>query len=163
MKLKSLLFAVAPLFFSGFTYASSAVVDVSLTAGSFKAKTSDVKGFAVLKGGEVSAQNIVVNLKSLKTGIELRDTHTLRYLEAIKYPDAVLLTGKGKDGKGVGKIRIRGVEKNITGTYKIAGNEVEAEFKLNLPDFNITGVKYMGVGVEDEVTLHVAIPLKKGP
>lgn len=161
MKLATIILPVGALLFSSLTWAASASVDVTLSpAGSFKGKTADVKGFVTKKGDEVSAQNIVVNLKSLKTGIELRDKHTQKHLETEKFPEAVLLSAKGKGGKGTGKIRIRGVEKDITGTYKVNGNELEAEFKLNLADFKITNVKYMGAGVEDEVVLHVAVPVK---
>jgi len=161
MKFATLALSASALLFSSLTWAASASVDISLSpAGSFKGKTNDVKGFAVKKGDEVSAQNITVNLKALKTGIELRDKHTQKHLETEKYPTAVLLSAKGKGGKGVGKIRIRGVEKDISGTYKLNGNELQAEFKLNLADFKITNVKYMGAGVEDEVVLQVAIPVK---
>lgn len=153
--------ALGALLFSSWTWAGSAVVDVTLSpAGSFKAKTADIKGFVTKNGDEVSAKNIVVNLKSLKTGIELRDKHTLKYLEVGKYPEAVLISAKGKGGKGVGKIRIRGIEKDISGTYKINGNELQAEFKLNLAEFKITNINYMGAGVDDEVVLHVAVPIK---
>lgn len=141
----------------------SAVVDVSLSpAGSFKAKTNDVKGTAVLKNGEVSAQHIVVNLNSLKTSVELRDKHTKEHLQTDKYPEAVLVSAKGKDGKGVAKIRIKGIEKNVTGTYKIVGKEMEAQFKVHLPDYKISGIKYVGVGVEDDVTIHVRVPVTDG-
>jgi polyisoprenoid-binding protein YceI len=164
MKSRSVAFALSSLFAAQLALGASAVVDVGLTpAGSFKAKTADVKGNATMKGNEVQAQNIVVNLKSLKTGVELRDKHTLKHLEVDKFPTAILVLAKGKDGKGTGKIRIRGVEKTIEGTYKISGNDLEAEFKLNLPDFKIVGIKYMGIGVEDQVTLHVVVPIKKGP
>lgn len=164
MKQTVLLITTLLFFATNLALAASAVVDVGLTpAGSFKGKTNDVKGFAIVKGDEVSAQNVVVNLKSLKTGIELRDKHTLKHLEITKYPTAVLVMGKGKGGKGVGKIRIRGIEKQIQGTYKVEGNELNAEFKLNLPDFKITGIKYMGVGVDDQVTLNVSVPVKKAP
>lgn len=164
MKFVPLLLPLSALFFSGITWAASAVVDVALSpAGSFKAKTGEVKGFAIKKGEEVSAQNIVVSLRGLKTGVELRDKHTLKHLETDKHPDAVLVSAKGKNGKGVGKIRIRGIEKNISGTYKIKGTELMAEFKLKLPDFKITDINYLGVGVEDEVVLHVAVPVKAGP
>ncbi|MBK9323587.1 MAG: YceI family protein [Bdellovibrionaceae bacterium] len=164
MRCPASLLLIASLFTANLALAASASVDINLTpAGSFKGKTADVKGFATLKGDEVSAQNIVVNLQSLKTGIELRDKHTLKHLDVAKFPQAVLLMGKGKGGKGVGKIRIRGIEKPIEGTYKINGNELNAEFKLSLKDFNITGIKYMGVGVEDQVSLQVAVPVKKGP
>lgn len=165
MKLTPLLLPVGALLLSSLigvsAMAASATVDVSLSpAGSFKGKTTDVKGFVTKKGDEVSAQNIIVNLKALKTGIELRDHHTQKHLETDKYPQAVLLSAKGKGGKGVGKVRIRGIEKDIAGTYKINGNELEAEFKLKLADFKITNVSYMGAGVDDEVVLHVALPVK---
>jgi polyisoprenoid-binding protein YceI len=143
--------------------APSAVVDVTLSpAGSFKGKTNDVKGSAVLQNGEVTAKNIVVNLKSLKTSVELRDTHTQKHLQTSKYPEAVLVSAKGKNGKGIAKIRIRGIEKNVSGTYKVSGNELMADFKVNLPDFKITGIKYLGVGVQDEVTIHVTVPVTQG-
>jgi polyisoprenoid-binding protein YceI len=161
MKTPALILPLGSLLFSTLTWAASATVDVTLSpAGSFKGKTADIKGFATKKGEEVSAQNIVVNLKSLKTGVELRDKHTLKHLETEKYPEAVLISATGKDGKGDGKIRIRGIEKNIQGTYKISGNELLADFKLNLADFKITNINYMGAGVEDEVVLHVAVPVK---
>ena len=141
--------------------AQSVVVDVVLNPmGDFKGKTSDVKGEAIVKGDEVSAQNIVVNLKNLKTGVEVRDKHTQKYLETSKYPEAVLISATGKGGKGTGKIKIRGVEKDIAGSYKVEGKVLKATFKLKLSDFGINDINYMGVGVEDEITLNVAVPVK---
>lgn len=147
--------------FSATVYGQSVSVGVVLNPmGDFKAKTTDIKGMAVVNGDEVSAENIVVNLKNLKTGVELRDKHTLKHLQVDKYPEAVLAVAKGKGGKGQGRIKIRGIEKNISGTYKISGKKLLAEFKLNLSDFKIEDISYMGVGVEDEVTLQVVIPIK---
>ncbi|MEK2646009.1 YceI family protein [Bdellovibrio sp. BCCA] len=141
--------------------AQSVTVDVILNPmGDFKAKTGEVKGAATVKGDEVSAENIVVNLKSLKTGVELRDKHTQKYLDTKAFPEAVLVSATGKGGKGTGKIKIRGVEKDIAGTYKVEGKVLKADFKLNLTDFDIKDINYMGVGVEDEITLHVAVPVK---
>lgn len=141
--------------------AQSVVVDVVLNPmGDFKAKTGDVKGSATVKGDEVSAENIVVNLKSLKTGVELRDKHTQKYLDTKTHPEAVLVSATGKGGKGTGKIKIKGVEKEIAGTYKVEGKMLKADFKLTLSDFDIKDINYMGVGVEDEITLHVAVPVK---
>lgn len=149
------------LFFSLTSFAQEATVDVTLNPmGDFKGKTSDVKGSAVVKGDEVSASNIVVNLKGLKTGVELRDKHTQKYLETGKFPEAVLLSAKGKGGKGTGRIRIRGVEKDISGTYKVEGKTLKAKFDLNIADFGIKDINYMGVGVEDKITLNVSVPVK---
>ncbi|AFY02147.1 YceI family protein [Bdellovibrio bacteriovorus] len=141
--------------------AQSVVLDVVLNPmGDFKGKTSDVKGQAVVSGDEVSAENIVVNLKTLKTGVELRDKHTQKHLETEKFPEAILLSAKGKGGKGTGKIKIRGIEKDISGVYKVEGKTLKAKFKLKLSDFGIEDINYMGVGVEDEVTLAVTVPVK---
>lgn len=141
--------------------AQSATVDVILNPmGDFKAKTSDVKGFATMSGDEVSAKDVVVNLKTLKTGIELRDKHTQKHLNTAKFPEAVLVSATGKGGKGTGKLRIRGKEKDISGTYKVEGKVLKASFKLNLPELDMTDINYMGVGVEDEVTLHISLPIK---
>ncbi|MGE5085923.1 MAG: YceI family protein [Bacillota bacterium] len=142
-------------------FAQSVVVDITLNPmGDFKAKTTQVKGAATIKGDEVSAQNIVVNLKSLTTGVELRDKHTQKHLETSKYPEAVLVSATGKGGKGVGKLKIRGIEKEVSGTYKVEGKVLKADFPVKISDFGIQDINYMGVGVEDTVTLHVAVPVK---
>lgn len=142
-------------------FAQSVVVDVTLNPmGDFKAKTTQVKGEAIVKGDEVSAQNIVVNLTSLKTGVELRDKHTQKHLETSKFPEAVLVSATGKGGKGTGKLKIRGIEKEVAGTYKVEGKLLKADFTVKISDFGIKDINYMGVGVEDTVTLHVAVPVK---
>lgn len=147
--------------FSLNAFAQEVVVDVTLNPmGDFKAKTAAVKGEAIKKGDEFTATNIVVNLKSLKTGVEGRDKHTQKYLETEKFPEAVLLSASGKGGKGKGRIKIRGIEKDITGTYKVEGKSLKAKFDLNLADFGIKDINYMGVGVEDTVTLNVSVPVK---
>ncbi len=140
-----------------------AVVDVELSpAGSFKAKTGEVKGEALMTGDTIAASNIIVSLKNLKTGIEMRDKHaTTKYLEVEKYPDAVLVSATGKGGKGRGKLKIRGIEKDVEGIYTVEGNELIASFPIKLSDYGITGVKYMGVGVNNQVNLNVTVPLKK--
>jgi len=150
---------ITALLFS-FNLWAQVTVDVVLNPmGNFKAKTESISGNAVMTGTDVSAQNIKVDLRTLKTGIELRDKHTQKHLHTDKYPEAILSIAKGKNGKGIGRIKINGEEKEIKGTYKIVGKNLEANFTLNLPDFKITDINYMGVGVEDEVKVHVVIPL----
>lgn len=158
MNLKILIMS---LVISSWAWGQQAVVDIGLRpAGSFKVKTSDVKGMVLKKGSSFEAQNIVVGLTSLKTGIELRDTHTKKYLEVEKFPEAILVSAKGEGGKGTGTIRIKGIEQKISGTYKIEGSSLVAEFPLKLSDFKITGIKYMGVGVDDSIKLVVTVPVK---
>ena len=150
------------ILFSFQIFAQQAIVDLKLRpAGSFKVKSTEVSGFAIQKGDTVEAQNIKVGLKKVQTGISLRDDHTRKHLEVEKYPEAVLVSAKGQGGKGQGVIRIRGVEKPISGTYKIQGSQLIAEFPIKLSEFNITGIKYMGVGVDDNAKVNVSVPLKK--
>lgn len=142
----------------------AAYVAVKLSpAGSFKAETRDVKGSAVRSGNKFTAQNIVVDLKSLNSGITLRDEHTKnKYLEVSKYPSAILVSATGENGKGSGIIKIKDIQKPIAGTYKVKGKELEAEFDLKLSDFGISGIKYMGVGVSDVIKITVTVPVTEG-
>lgn len=138
--------------------------DITLfPAGSFVAKTDDVKGVAFLRGDQVLAKDIKVNLKTIKTGIALRDSHTQKYLETEKYPEAVLLKAVGKNGKGKAQIRFRQKEEVVEGTYTISKDKktLEARFPLSLAKFGITGIKYMGVGVQDETVVRLKLPLKE--
>lgn len=161
--MKNFIVILISVLFPLVVVAKGAVVDVALTpAGDFKAKTEDIRGFATVKGDTVTAENVIVNLKNLTTGLSLRDKHAReKYLEVSKYPEMVLVKAIGKGGKGRGLVKYRGVEKEVTGTYSIKGSELIAKFPMKLSDFNIKGIKYMGVGVDDEVTVNVELPLKK--
>lgn len=159
-QLKQLTIFAIFVVFSSHTFAQLAAVDIKLSpAGSFTGKTNQVIGKAEMSGGKISAKNIIVKLAGLKTGIALRDEHTLNYLKVKEHPEAVLVSAVGENGKGTGTIRIVGIEQPISGEYKIDGNILKAEFPLKLSDFKITGIRYMGVGVKDEVKLNVEIPI----
>lgn len=147
-------------FLSSCVWAVEASVDIKLSpAGSFVGKTPDVKGNVKKVGNKFSAENIVVNLKTLKTGMGLRDEHTQKHLETAKFPEAILVKAEGENGKGKGIIKIRGIEKPIEGTYKVVGKEFQAEFPIKLSDFGITGIRYMSVGVKDQALVKVAVPV----
>ncbi|NCN40784.1 YceI family protein [bacterium] len=151
------------LFLCQFGFSQSLEVDVTLSpAGDFVGKTSDVSGTAMIKGESVAAKNIKVSLLNLKTGIDLRDKHTKKYLGTDKFPEAVLIKAVGKNGKGKAKIKFRGVEKTIEGTYKVSGDRkrLNASFPLTLSEFGISGISYMGVGVKDVVKIRLELPLR---
>lgn len=157
------LFIVTVALMSSLAWADgSAVVAVTLSpAGSFKGKSTKVTGNAYKTAdGGVAAENIQVDLRGIKTGIELRDKHTKKHLEADKYPYAKLIKASGKGGKGKALIEIKGIKREVEGTYKVEGSTLMAEFKLHLPDVKITDISYMSVGVEDDVTIDVSVPLK---
>lgn len=160
-------FSIVLLLLSSFALAETGVnADFKVTGGkTFTATTKDVKGKVILQNGEYIAQGIVVDLQKLTTGMSLRDDHMRnKYLDVKKFPDAVLTVGKGKAGNGIGKLKYRGVEKEIKGTYKqLSDSEVEAKFDINLSDYNVTGINYMGIGVKDTVNVRVVVPLEKAP
>lgn len=128
----------------------------------FNAKSSNVKGSAKLVGTKVIAENISVPISSLDTGMELRTKHMKeKYLEMNKFPEAKLIRGEGENGKGKGLFEIHGEKKEVAGDYKINGNELTADFTLKMSDFKIAKVKYLGIGVGDDVKVTVTVPITK--
>lgn len=165
--LKSIKKNLSSLIFFGASAAAfgspMVTIDITLTpVGSFAAKTTSIKGAIDRKGDLLVAQKIEVDLGSLNSGIELRDEHMKKdYFETSKYPVAVLKSAKGKGGKFIGVLNLRQVDSKISGTYEIKDGLVEAKFKTRLSDYKIKKASYMGVGVGDEVSVVVNIPLKK--
>ncbi len=147
------------------TWAQKGVkVDVTLSpAGRYEAKTNEVQGSATQEAdGSVKAENIIVNMNSITTGISLRDKHTRDRLDTKKFPQAKLLNASGKDGKGRALVEIRGIKKEVQGSYKVENGFLTASFPINIVELGITDAKYMGVGVKDIVTIHVTVPIAKG-
>ena len=141
--------------------AQEAMVSIVLhPAGSFKVRSSAVTGAATKTSDGYQANNIVVDVRNVVTGISLRDTHTRKHLEVDKFPNVTLISANGKGGQGVGVIKIKGIEQKISGTYEVQGNMMSAHFSLKLSDFKIVGIKYMGIGVDDEVRVDVTVPVK---
>lgn len=153
---------VLGLFFSIGALAQTVTVDVSLNpVGDFVLTPSKVTGFATQNGDKVTAENVVCELKGLTTGVGVRDGHTKDKLEVAKFPEAKLIKAEGSGGKGTGTIEIRGIQKQVTGTYKIEGKNLIAKFPINLPDYGLTGIGFKGVGVEDEAIVNVNLPIKE--
>lgn len=159
---KRYLYFATLLLFCHISLAQLAIVDVGLSpAGSFKIKSTEVIGQVEKKGSTFEGKNIVVKLKNLQTGIELRDEHTKKHLDVAQFPEAILISARGQNGKGTGTIKIRGIEKPIEGTYEESSGKITARFPLKISDFNIGKVKYMGIGVKDNIEVTIAVPIKK--
>lgn len=140
-------------------------IDVALSpAGSFKISSSKIKGKVYIdSNNEISAKNIKVPIKTLKTGIELRDNHLKKKLGYEKDKKAVLLLieAKGANGKGKAKFRVLNKEQTADFTYKKVSEKLgEATFSLKLDSFGISGIRYMGVGVKNIVNVKIKLPLK---
>ncbi|MEK7354983.1 MAG: YceI family protein [Bdellovibrionota bacterium] len=162
--MKTTLAILAPLFVSAFAFAApEAKVAMKLSpAGSFSATTKTINGTAKKnKDGSVEASKIEIPLDALDTGIALRNEHMkTKHLETAKFPNAIVTDAKGKDGKGTATLEVHGVKKPITGTYAIDGNELVVNFPINVADFNVGKIRYMGVGVKEEATVEARIPIK---
>lgn len=154
-----LLFTISSVYASAETYASFSVV--LSPAGGFTGKTKSVKGTAQLRGDKVTAAGVVVDLRGLTTGIAVRDQHVFETLQTHRYPTAGLISATGQGGRGEGIIMIRDVKQKVVGTYKVRGNELDADFMIKLSSFGIVPAKYKGIATKDDVHLHITLPLQK--
>lgn len=146
--------------------------------GSFEAKTSILEGILVEQSSHptVLGGSLSVDLRSLDTGIGLRNDHLRRlYLEVDKgtgYDEAVLSdirlagidweTFQGKTDF-TGTLLLHGTTKPVTGQAEIRRDgptvRVDASFPLELTDFGIAKPQYLGVGVKNEVETKVKLVL----
>lgn len=148
---------------SRFAFAGAANVGVDVTlspAGSFKAETDKVQGFAYKTANGFAAENVVIDMKTLRTGVSLRDKHTKDHLKVAQFPQAKLVKAVGANGKGEAIVEIMGQKKKVKGTYKVEGNKLKAQFPMHLPDLQITGIRYMGVGVKEDVMINIELPIQ---
>lgn len=162
---KSLVLTILLITPSAFAQQKNLKVYVTLfPAGDFIAATTDITGYAeMVSATEVKAKDIKINLKSLKTGMELRDDHAKnKYLEVAKYPEAVLVSATGKNGKGSGVLRLHGKDAKVDGTYELLGGNkfLKAEFKTKLSSYDIKEINYKGVGVDDEIKVEIVVPVQ---
>lgn len=114
-----------------------------------------------------------VEMKTLKTGIGLRDRHLKnKYIHIKKYPKATLLINELqltqtqinaglKDQKFQGLLKFHGVQKIITGFFELKPKsqtqfQILAEFDINLTDFSVNVPSYLGVTVAEKVKIRVS-------
>lgn len=152
------------LLFSNLTFAQKVNMKVTLSPmGGFVIEGASVTGQAIEQAdGSIVSRNIVLDLRNLKSGIELRDKHIQDYFETTKFPTAVLTKAIARDNKFSGELKIRNITKKIEGTYEKEGNNGKAVFTVKMSDFQIKKAIYMGVGAEDEIEVTVEGPISKG-
>lgn len=144
--------------------------------GSFEATTAAVSGTLALASSHpvVLSGELVVDLKTLDSGIGLRNDHLRNeYLEVGKgggFDRATLadihlgdVDPDGFQGRTSfsGTFQVHGAERHVTGQAQIhrEGSEVrvEATFPVTLPDYGIPKPRYLGVGVRDTVRVQVSL------
>ena len=150
------------------------VVVCPLTVGgSFEAKTSSVSGQLAVDPAQPSrlTGELAVDLKTLDTGIGLRNTHMREnYLEVAKgdgFDRAVLseIVLKGDAAAVAGAttftatLLVHGTRKPVSGHANLSRNgadvRIDASFLVTLADFGIPEPRYLGVGVKDQVQVKI--------
>lgn len=153
-------------------------VTCSLTVGGrFEAKSTAVTGRVVpAQGAEDVQGSFAVDLRTLDTGIALRNAHLKEtYLEVRRgegFQSAVLDRIKliGADAsRAQGRVPFRGMfmlhgqVQEVQGTADITrdghGVRVKVQFPLQLDAFQIPKPRYLGVGVGNEIRVEVTATL----
>jgi len=140
--------------------------------GSFEARTTALTGSLSLDAGASSFDGeLSVDLKTLDTGISLRNRHMLdNYLEVQKGGDFEVATlsqidiSQFKPGVTDGptpftaRLRLHGTTQAVTGMVKLimrgSSVRVEATFPVRLSDYGIADPRHLGVGVKNEIAVH---------
>lgn len=138
--------------------------------GGFEAKTQAINGEVAVAAAQPGAikGSLVVDLRTLKTGIAMRDRHMRdNYLEASKpeFEKAVIedIQIEKLDGKTTfnGTLVLHGERRPVTGSATLerrdGGYTVQAEFPVKVSEYNIAKPTYLGVGVQDEIKIKVAL------
>jgi polyisoprenoid-binding protein YceI len=147
--------------------------------GSFEAHTREVKGRLSLARSHPTTLEggLAVELRTLETGISLRDEHLReKYLEISRgegYDKAALsnlVVGETDPDTFQGRtpftatLDLHGVSKTISGQAEVRRTgpsvRVEASFTLSLSQFGIPEPRYLGVGVKEDVQVKVLLTLK---
>jgi polyisoprenoid-binding protein YceI len=148
--------------------------------GSFNATTTALRGSVTTGAGGSGALigNFTVDLRTLETGIGLRNEHLREnYLEVSKGPrfdtatlSEIALNGFDPDapeGKRsfTALLTLHGVAHQVTGVVDVrrtgTGLRVKASFPVGLPDYSIQKPRYLGVGVKDTVQVEVAFVVSR--
>ena len=148
--------------------------------GSFDVTTTAISGSVApaSDGSQALDGTLVVDLRTLDTGIGLRNRHLREsYLEIDKAPGfetATLseihlqgLDANMPEGKGsfTGLLRLHGMTNRVTGPVDVrpagAGRRVRASFPVDLPGYAIAKPRYLGVGVKDTVHVEVTFEVSR--
>ena len=148
------------------------VVCPMTVGGSFAATTTMIEGVLAADASGRLSGAVEVDLTTLDTGIELRDTH-LRdtYLEVDRSQNfaRAALSDIALDGADPRRfegetafratLRLHGVERSVSGVAELArtpdGIRVVAHFPVGLTDHAIQAPRYLGVGVSDQLQAEV--------
>jgi hypothetical protein len=153
---------VLMLIFSFGAFAKKGKIEVGVDLfpmGDFVGK-APLRGNATRVGGGFKADKIQLKLKKLKTGLELRDEHMLKYIEAKKYPKAVVSKAVCKGGKGAAVLAFKGKKKKVGFKCSEESGYLVADFKISAKAWGIKEISYKGIGVKDIIEIKAYVPIK---
>ncbi len=132
--------------------------------GSFNITSGKIKGKVfITNAGDITAKNIRIPVRSLDTGIGLRNTHLKEKLgyEQNKKAQLLLVKASGKKFSGTALFKVLNKEQSVPFTFKKLNYRfAQAKFKLAMDKFKIAGIRYMGVGVKNIVTITITMEYK---
>ncbi len=150
--------------------------------GTFEARTKAIAGQVSTDPGGTGAVNgiVTVDLRTLETGIKLRDSHLRdRYLEVGKSADYAMATLKNIRLQQWApnelplktlfraNLTLHGVESSVAGVAEISGGagnlKLQARFPVHVASFGIEPPMYLGVGLKDDVVVNVAFKAVTAP
>jgi polyisoprenoid-binding protein YceI len=184
MKRRAHYLGVATVIVAGVSFSWAAMAKLS------KSGSSDVSFTAIGPGGlkivgtgkEVRVADdgrsvtVAVPLRSIQTGIDLRDKHMHdKYLEDGRYPEAVLEVPRAAlkvpaagevAADATGTVRMHGKSKDIPFHYSAkrsgAQMNVSGTLHLNMKDFGIEVPSYLGITVKPDVEVSVRFDAADG-
>lgn len=130
--------------------------------GSVEIYSSDIDGeiFYSPETKEIAALDLSVPVKSLDSGISLRNEHIHKFLNIKKYPEILMKDMVVKGGKGSAFLTINGVTKKIQFTVKKSKKLLQTVLKLNMANFKLPKAQFYHIGVDPEIKVFVDIEKK---
>lgn len=127
--------------------------------GEFSVTAPAISGKLKKNGERFEAKELGVPLEALRTGISLRDEHLRKRLGWPEEKVVLVREVVVEKEKGVATITINKITSPIH--FKIIDRSekvLKVTFPLRLVDFAIKDVRYLNVGVEDEVMVEATVP-----
>lgn len=154
----ALIIGIAPVSNAEVKAGNDSQISVTIKAsmlGAFKATTNQIS-----LSEKEDTLFFSVPLNTLTTGIDLRDVHMKKDLDAEHNPLATLEVPKSnitkQSGTTNGKFTINGQTHPLDFSYsKNDANKVEATAIMNITNWGVPARKYMGVGVKEVVVIQV--------
>lgn len=119
------------------------------------------------KNLSTSSVKLEVDVNSITTGNSLKSWHAKRkkWFDAKTYPSITFESRKfEKAPKGflvTGKLKMKGVEKDITVPFNFSNNIFFGQFKVKRTDYNVGRMKGFSKLVSDTIVIDFTIPVTK--